>query len=684
MRVLGINSMTGGMEFEECRDSGFNGHDSAAVLLDDGEVVAAVEEERLNRVKHTNFFPRRSIRWVLESSGLTIADVDLIAVNFSELEADRAAQLGHIGWNPGARRFGSGRELVAAGLQREFGVGGLASKVRFCSHHLAHAWSAFHPSGFRDALVIVIDGAGPDGHGGSACALVGTAQRGSDIEVLKLYPSDASVGNGYTMLSSVLGYRRFDEYKVMGLAPYGDPSVYRSLFSGFYELLDDGEYRLASYEAICAALLRAGLVGTARKRHEPFTQSHKDYAAALQEWLETIVLHVVTHFRKTTGLKRLCLAGGVAHNCTLNGKLLYSGLFDQVFVQPAAHDPGGAYGAALSALFDEGVTLRGEERAHLYTGPSTVQAPDMLATQLDAWSDLISYEHVPDGIERTAARLLAEGNIIGWVQGCAEFGPRALGNRSILGDPRPAENKARINEMVKKREGYRPFAPSVLEERLHDVFDVPRDAADFSHMLFVVKVKEQYHAQLAAITHVDGTARIQTVAKETNPRYWRLIREFEERTGVPVLLNTSFNNNVEPIVTTVDEAMACFLTTDLHYLVIETHLIAKKQPQLAAASCLDLVATIPPGRRLVRGIRLEAGKEIVSFALESTTTEYFLEKHVPISGELFQLLQRDDGKPMSRRAREAGLDQRATLDELGAEVSSLWQRRVLTLSPMAQ
>ena len=679
MLVLGIHSPMSRSEFDESGDRGFSRHDTAAVLMQDGNILAAVEEERLSRIKHTNCYPRRAIQWVLDEAKAGLSDVDMIAVNISETTANIGARLAHMTMVPASERHPSGRQMLASRLEATLGVSAdLAPKLRFCPHHVAHAWSAFFPSGFEESLVLVLDGDGEDGHGGVASGFVGTARRSHGIRISKVYSGDMSLGNAYTFLSSILGYRRFDEYKVMGLAPYGDPSVYRGLFSRFHELLDGGGYRLVHAQAATRLLDEAGLIERARRKGERFNQLHSDFAAALQEWLETIVLHVVTHHQQATGLKSLCYAGGVAHNCSLNGKLLSSGLFEHVFVQPAAHDAGGAYGAAIGAMFESGVLSPPTRGIHLFTGPH-VGEPTAVRSRLADWTRFVSSEEL-ESSAATAARLLADGQILGWVQGRAEFGPRALGNRSILGDPRPAANKARINEMIKKREAYRPFAPSVLKERLHEFFEVPDTATDLSNMLFVLKVRKEHREQLAAVTHVDGTARVQTVSQETNPRYWALIHEFEKLTGIPIVLNTSFNNNVEPIVSTIDEAVSCFLTTGLSALIVDQYLVQRRSASLEAVSCLDLVASMTPGRRLVRGANLEAGEEVTRYAIEGTSSGFFYEKHVPISQDLFQILVEQRRHSIGICAHDLGLDRRART-ALAREVLTLWEQRVLALRP---
>src|SRR5882724_9694271 len=538
MYILGIHS---GLSLEE-EDGrpGFAQHDGAAVLLRDREIVAAIEEERLNRVKHSNFFPSRAIRSCLDQAGLALGQVDRVVVDISEPFMDtllNARALRHP-----SEPFQSARALLGGLLAREFQVD-VAERIRFCHHHHAHAASAFHASGFDRSLVVTLDG---DGDG--LCGMVLVAREGR-LQPLHEYPEAKSLGNWFTPLCRILGYTRFDEYKVMGLAPLGDPAVYADLFRRLYRLLPDGEYEIFPWGMQLAELHRAGLLAGMRGRGEPFTQAHRDFAAALQAALEDVGLHVVRHFRAATGEENLCLAGGVAHNCSLNGKILYSGLFRRIFVQPAAHDAGAALGAAWRILQEEGVEPPREPMRHVYLG-AALPGRDEIQQTLAAWSGLVRFRQLPRVAESTAA-LLAEGAVVGWVQGRSEFGPRALGHRSILADPRPAANKDLINRMVKKREGYRPFAPSVVQERAGEFFRLTPDQTEFPFMIFVLEVRPEWRQALGAVTHADGTARVHTVTRGDDLLYWELLDEFGRRTGVPMLLNTSFNNNAEPIVDSV-------------------------------------------------------------------------------------------------------------------------------------
>ena len=635
-------------------------HDSAAVLVEDGEVVSAIEQERLDRIKHSNRFAADAIRFCLEDRGLELEDLDGIAYYSRERPVDWMVGT-HMLWNPWLDPVWDGRSLIVELFRRHFGRGIDPAKLSFVDHHTAHAMSASAMAPFDESLVITLDG---QGNGLSGTVFTGARQR---LKLLREIPHSQSLGDLYTNAIGLLGYRQFDEYKVMGLAPYGDPSRFRDLFSTLYTLGSGGAFQI--HRERIASLLS---IGPPRRQGEPFTQVHKDFAAALQEALETVVFHHVEHYRQATGARYLTLAGGLAHNCTLNGKLLRSGRFEDIFVQPASHDAGCALGAALCLYHEHAPEEPGRPLRNLYWGRPAGDTEE-IAAELDAWSDFVEHRPLDDPYEG-AARLLADGAVIGWVQGRSEFGPRALGNRSILADPRPAENKDRINEMVKKREGYRPFAPAVLEERVHHFFDVP-EAKPFPYMVFVVPVREDARETLRAITHVDGTSRIQTVARDDNEEFWRLIEAFGRITGVPVLLNTSFNNHREPIVDSVRDAIVCFLTTGLGYLVVGDRLVEKKDG--AAERIFDLVVSLPAHVRLEkRRQHLPDGGPDDLHLLDNTTWNG---PPRTVSATIWSVLEGVDGRrTLGELASEAGQDRSAGLAE---ELWSLWSERLVALAP---
>jgi carbamoyltransferase len=537
-------------------------------------------------------------------------------------------------------------------------------RIVFVRHHMAHAASASAVSGFERSLVLAIDGYG-DGLSG----LVARGE-GSALTELATFPQRKSLGLLYLKVIEFLGYGQFDEYKVMALAPYGDSTDYGPLLSGLYELRSEGDYELDVGE-IAGRL--SGQVAV-RKPGEPLERRHYDLAAALQEALERIVMHVLSHHRDATGLSELCLAGGVALNCTMNGAIASSGSFNGVFVQPAAHDAGCALGAALLASHEGGRPAPGTRLRNVYWG-TDVGSPDEVEATLRRWGDFVEYERCDDVEGETAARL-ADGQVIGWAQGRSEFGPRALGNRSILADPRREENRERINAMVKKRESYRPFAPSVLEEAAHELFDLPAGADSYEFMLFVVEVREEMRPILPAITHVDGTARVQTVPRSENPRFWKLIRAFDEITGVPALLNTSFNNNVEPIVDSAEDAVVSFLTTTLDLLVVGDFVVSRREPALAGR--LALRASLPPHVAVAKARRfVSPERTAVTAELERTHASGAGE---PISIELAdRLLALDGERPLAELLAESSPANGQV--ELLDEMDRLWALRLVRLRP---
>lgn len=644
----------------------FEYHDSSAAIFMDGTLIAAVEEERLNRVKHSSFFPSRAILFCLRQARATIRDLDVIITDTDEQFCDyviaRDASM-----DPRSR-YQSGRELIAATFRNEFDAD-VSEKIRFCKHHIAHLYSAWYPSGFSDALVLCLDG---DGDGASG--LIATVHHGQ-FRVLRYLPEAMSLGNFYLHQLFFLGYDRFDEYKAMGLAPYGDAAVYDALFRRMYNLQPEGRFTLVPRNDRLLLMSEAGLVNKARRKGEAFTQMHKDYAAALQSTLERIVHHIVDHFQRLTGARRLCISGGVGHNCTLNGKILRSGRFDEIYVQPAAHDAGNALGAALSASHDAGEPISRPVLPHLYLGPHIGDGAT-IGDRLKAWGPLIRATEVANA-EQTAADLLADGAVVGWVQGCSEFGPRALGNRSIIADPRPAANKQIINAMIKKREEFRPFAPAVLEERLRDYFDVPHGIRSVPFMIIVLPVRPHVRELLGAVTHIDGSARVQSVSRKDNPRFHALIEAFGRISGVPVVLNTSFNNNAEPIVDSIDDAVTTFVTTGIHALVIGNWLVRKNNDVSLNEAILDLVPSTSPAHKLTRRA---CSSSSWSFRIERTASKYAAEPYSIVSHNLFEILLDTDSTSIRTRCARRTFDAIET-NRLGAEFLELWIKRSVRLLP---
>ncbi|WP_184730927.1 carbamoyltransferase family protein [Saccharopolyspora phatthalungensis] len=642
-------------------------HDAAACLVKDGELIAAVEEERLNRIKKTTKFPINAIRACLAGANVEPRDVDAVAYFFPEANTDLV--LNHLYTDNSDIPARYTRELIKERLKTGFDWDLPDDKLFYTSHHVAHARSALMRSGMSEALVVVMDGMGEESSG-----TVYRADGEGRLECLASYPIASSLGLLYLNATEQLGYKFGDEYKVMGLAPYGDPDTFREIFESLYTLKEKGNYELSPGYL-------GKLVGTAffahnvppRRRGAEFTQQHKDLAAGIQKTVEKIALHVLAYWAEHTGLRKLCFSGGVAHNCSLNGEILRSGLFDEVFVHPASYDAGAAEGAALETEYQ--LQGPGPSRPRLRSasvGPS-LGTNDEIAEQLKAWESMIEVERPADIVEGAAA-LLADGAVLGWARGRSEFGPRALGNRSILADPRPKANQTRINAMVKKRESYRPFAPVVTPESAASYFEMPDTTGNFDFMSFVLRVREDKRDELGAVTHVDGTARVQVIDPAVNEPFHRLVARFGEITGTPVLLNTSFNNNAEPIVQNVEDALACFLTTDLDYLVVEDFLIRRRAGGPLAFD--DFVLRFRPVTRLTQSMRITpAGERVL-------TREIYLAygggPRAEVSRELFSLLEGVDGRTTLRElaASAGGLS-----EEMRSELYGLWQDRYFFLAP---
>ncbi|WP_027056374.1 carbamoyltransferase [Mesorhizobium erdmanii] len=639
-------------------------HDGAAVLVRDGQVIAAVEEERLNRIKHSNKLPISSVQYCLSAAGVQLSEIDHVAYYATEAYCNAMLE-NMLASEPDASIPLDAKLLVQQLLAQEFGTELDPSRISFVSHHQAHAVSAFAMSGFEQSLIFAIDGSGDFLSG---LVAVGS---GTEISQLATFPESNSLGLFYLEVIRYLGYGLFDEYKVMGLAPYGDPVPYRELFEQFYELSASGEYRV-HLDRIGPTLLRTIQV---RQKGMPFTQQHKDVSASLQEALERIVFHILRHHREATGMTRLCLAGGVAHNCSVNGKLLYSGLFEDIFVQPASHDAGCALGAALIVSGELGRPAPRARLQEVYWGPD-LASDHAVEEELKAWAGHLEFERT-EAVADRAAEWMAGGAVIGWVQGRSEFGPRALGNRSILADPRPATNKDRINAMVKKREGYRPFAPSVLEEDAREFFDLPGSACEFPFMNFVVRVRDSKRGLLGAITHVDGTARLQTVSRKASPAYWDVINAFKQRTGIPILLNTSFNNNAEPIVDSVADSIATFLTTELDGLVVGPFLVKKRAATLEDWTALAV--SLPPYVSLhkVRAYTAQDRQETVC----EIRTDHSSRDCARISHELFDMLTRIEGEAVLADLLDTITLDQAQRETLTGELRRLWEQRRVRMRP---
>jgi carbamoyltransferase len=578
MIILGLNAFHG---------------DSAAALVRDGALVAASEEERFRRLKHWAGFPTQSIAYCLGEAGLTLADVDHLAVN----QSSRANWLRKVGYlitsppNLGLLRDRLANRAKRAALPellaKEFPGQRFAGTFHHIEHHLAHLSSAFHVSPFEEAVVVSVDG-----FGDFASAAWGVG-KGTDIKIEGRVHFPHSLGIFYQALTQYLGFPHYgDEYKVMGLAPYGAPSRMDEMrqivrLRNGYELNLDffRHHREAiSYQWVSGSpefgdLFSPALeklLGPRRRPEDPLLDRHRDIARSVQAMYEEAFFHLIGPLQKRSGLVDIALAGGCAMNSVANGKIRRATPCQRVYVQSAAGDAGGAIGAAFAVWHGLGGT-RSFVMDHAYWGPSFSRediARLLTAAQSRIADAACSTEEIVDEGQlcRRTAAAIADGKVVGWFQGRMEWGPRALGNRSIVCDPRRADMKAILNAKIKRRESFRPFAPSVLEDAVGAWFEED-DAVPF--MMQVFQIREEKRAAIPAVTHVDGSGRLQTVSRRTNPRYARLIEAFRDLTGVPMVLNTSFNEN-EPVVCTPEEALDCFLRTNMDLLVLGDVTVSRK------------------------------------------------------------------------------------------------------------
>lgn len=551
-------------------------HDAAACLIRDGEIVGAAQEERFTRRKHDANFPENAVMYCLKEAGISISDISYVVFYEKPFLKFERIIMTHLGNWP--RGFLSFHEMLDSWLGQKLRIPsvihrklGYKGDILFVKHHESHAASAFFCSPFQEAAVVTVDAVGE-----WTTTAIGTG-KGSSIRLIKQICFPHSLGLLYSAFTYFLGFEVNDgEYKVMGLAPYGEPRYVSAIKKDMIEIFADGSFKMNpryfAYE-YGRTMIRTHdferLFGIKKRdAKEAISQQHKDLAASIQKILEEILILICGHASQLTGSRNLCLSGGVALNCTVNSRILKSGIFDDVFVFPAAGDAGGAVGAALFAWHEILGHERKERPLHdIFWGPEFGNKE--IKDYLDRAG--IGYEELPDDVLiRKAARLIADQKIVGWFQGRMEFGPRALGNRSILADPRDKSNWGRINSRIKRREDFRPLAPAILEERMADFFDIPKSSP---FMLFVCDNKT---GQIPAVTHIDNTSRIQTVSKEVNPLFYALISEFDKLAGVPVLINTSLNVAGMPIACTPQNAFQCFLEAKLDVLVMGNFMVHKK------------------------------------------------------------------------------------------------------------
>jgi carbamoyltransferase len=578
-------------------------HDSAACLVQDGKIVSAAQEERFTRKKHDSAFPENAIRFCLQGSGLEGKDLDFVAFYDKPfLKFERILET-YLAYAPvGIRSFMKAipmwikqklwiKELIRSKL-------GYEGKILFPEHHESHAASAFFPSPFQQAAFLTIDGVGE-----WPTTTYGIG-KDNKVRILAEICFPHSLGLLYSAFTYYTGFRvNSGEYKMMGLAPYGEPACTDLILRELIDLKEDGSFKVnMKYFDYGAGLTMTNAKfdqlfgGPPRGPESPLTQRHMDVARSMQEVTEEIMLRMVRHLHKETGQRHLCLAGGVALNCVGNGRILREGPFENIWIQPAAGDAGGAVGAALLVWYqylNNGRVADGRKdfQQGSYLGPEFDRA--YIKDYLER--NKIPYTLVPDeDIADRVADLIAGENVVGWFQGRMEFGPRALGSRSIIGDARSPKMQETMNLKIKFRESFRPFAPSVTQERVSDYFEIDRESP---YMLLVAPVRKEFRKEsseedrkrtgldklrvvrssIPAVTHVDHSARIQTVNYEHNPLYHKMISRFDEKYGCPVIINTSFNVRGEPIVCTPDDAYLCFMRTNMDYLLVGNYLIDKKQ-----------------------------------------------------------------------------------------------------------
>ncbi|WP_411824832.1 carbamoyltransferase [Leptospira sp. 'Mane'] len=582
-------------------------HDSAACLLKNGDILAAAQEERFTRKKHDSHFPIKAIEYCLEEAGINVDQLanvvfyDKPLVKFERLLETYLAYApsGLISFFSAMPVWLKEKLFLKSTLKKEFiklSPTKSAPKLLFTEHHQAHAASTFFVSPFEKSIVLCLDGVG---EWATTSAWIGD---GNSLKPLWEIDFPHSIGLLYSAFTYYTGFKvNSGEYKVMGLAPYGEPKYTDLIYKHLIDLKEDGTFRLnMDYFNYAAGLTMTNAKfhklfgGPPRKSESTLTQKEMDLARSVQEVTEEVMLRLARSARKETGITNLCLSGGVALNCVANGKILKAAIFDEVFVQPASGDAGGALGAALSAHYE----YKGHPRKvspldsmkGSYLGPK--YSNDSVKATLDRLG--AKYTQFEDGkIEERLAKILEDGNVIGYFQGRMEFGPRALGGRSIIGDPRNQKMQSVMNLKIKYRESFRPFAPAVLGEKVSEYFDIKSKSP---YMLIVADILEKHRIQmtpdqeklfgieklnvprssLPAITHVDYSARIQTVHPETNQKFYKLLKEFDKLTGCPVLVNTSFNVRGEPIVSTPEDAYRCFMRTEMDYLVVENFVLDKK------------------------------------------------------------------------------------------------------------
>lgn len=578
-------------------------HDSAACLVRDGTIVAAAQEERFTRRKHDAEFPHHAVAYCLREAGIDVEDLHCIGFYDKPLLTFERLLETHLATAPlGIRLFW---KSMVVWIKKKLWIPHIIQEelkcevpVLFGEHHESHAASAFYPSPFEESAIMTLDGVGEwtttsYGHG-----------RGSEIHTLAETRFPHSLGLLYSAFTYFTGFKvNSGEYKLMGLAPYGEPKYVQQILDNVIDLKDDGSFKLNTryFDYLSGLKMTSGAMnslfeGPPRQPESPLTQREMDIARSCQVVTEEVMLRIARQVHSETGSKNLCMAGGVALNCVGNGRILREGPFERMWIQPAAGDAGGALGVALALWYrylenERTVPAGSDAMQAAMLGPQF--SGDEIASFVQE-QGAVAHRMEDDDLPKRVAAILAEGKVVGWFQGRMEFGPRALGGRSILGDPRSEETQSVMNLKIKFRESFRPFAPSVLREYVHEFFELD---ADSPYMLQVAPVKEERQiamsnseqqlfgieklnvsrSDMPAITHVDYSARVQTVCRQDNPRYYDLIKAFQDITGYPVVVNTSFNVRGEPIVCTPEDAYRCFMRTKMDYLVLGNYVLDKQE-----------------------------------------------------------------------------------------------------------
>jgi carbamoyltransferase len=576
-------------------------HDSAACFVQDGKIVAAVEEERLSRKKHDSRFPLQAVEWCLNEGKITVKDVDIVVFYDKPwIKFERILETSLTYAPSGIRQF---IQAVPLWLKQKLWIPEIIRKelnykgrIVFVEHHESHAASAFYPSPFKEAAVLTMDGVG---EWDTASFGVGS---GNKLDIVSDLRFPHSLGLLYSAFTYYCGFKvNSGEYKLMGLAPYGEPKYVDLILNELMDLKEDGSFKLnLNYFSYCNGLKMTNAKfdklfdGPCRKPESRITQREMDIAASIQRVTEEVVLRMGSHVHKITGKDKLCLAGGVALNCVANGRLLREGPFKKIWIQPASGDAGGALGAALFVWYKYLGNSRSVDGVNDLQGASLLgpyYSDDEISKFLEK-EEIVFNKFTGDELANVVADLLIQGNVIGWFQGRLEFGPRALGSRSIIGDPRNLEMQSKMNLKIKYRESFRPFAPSVLQEKASEWFDLNEESP---YMLLVSPIRESKRknileensakgfdklkvkrSEIPAVTHVDYSARVQTVKRKDNPLYYDLINAFYKKTGCPVIINTSFNVRGEPLVASPEDAFRCFMRTEMDYLVLGNFLLNKK------------------------------------------------------------------------------------------------------------